>query len=153
MAGVPVRVLIADDQQLMVARTTAALDARDRFELVGVAPDAAVAAELAAAVRPDVALVSVRLPGGPEWVSALEAFPERERHLALHEGHLIAPNDRDRAVVSGATLAAFGLARSVGAWRDHLAAREAAGATEIAYQPAGPDIADELQRFIEMSRS
>ena len=92
------------------------------------------------------------LPGGPEWVSALEAFPERERHLALHEGHLIEPNERDRPVVTGETLAAFGLARSAGAWRDHLAAQEAAGATEIAYQPAGPDIAGELGRFMEMSR-
>ena len=92
------------------------------------------------------------LPGGPEWVSALEAFPQRERHLALHEGHLIEPNERDRAVVSGETLAAFGLARTAGAWRDHLAAQEAAGATEIAYQPAGPDIAGELRRFIEMTR-
>src|ERR687897_364538 len=57
MAGVPVRVLIADDQQLMVARTAAALDARDRFELIGVAADTAVAAELAGAKRAGVCAV------------------------------------------------------------------------------------------------
>lgn len=86
MAGVPVRVLIADDQQLMVARTTAALDARDRFELVGVAPDAAVAAELAAAERPDVALVSVRLPGGSERAAREIVAATPETRVLAHSG-------------------------------------------------------------------
>ena len=91
------------------------------------------------------------LPGGDRWVAALEEFPERERHLALHEGHLIEANERDRLVISGETLTAFGLARRAGAWRDHLAQQEAAGATEIAYQPAGPDIEGELRRFMDMA--
>ena len=91
------------------------------------------------------------LPGGERWLAALEEFPERERHLALHEGHLIEANERDRLVISGETLATFGLARSAGAWRDHLAQQEAAGATEIAYQPAGPDIDGELRRFMDMA--
>lgn len=92
------------------------------------------------------------LPGGDVWLSELEKFPERERHLALHEGHLIHANERDRMVITGETLAMFGSARSVRAWRDQLAAQEAAGATEIAYQPAGPDIAGELRRFMEMAK-
>ena len=66
MAGVPVRVLIADDQQLMAAGTAAALDARDGFELVGLATGADMAAQLAAAERPDVAVVSVMLTGGAQ---------------------------------------------------------------------------------------
>lgn len=92
------------------------------------------------------------LPGGDRWLAALEAVPERERHLALHEGHLIEANERDLAVLSGETLAMLGVARSTSDWRDHLAAQEAAGATEIAYQPAGPDIDGELRRFIDMAR-
>ena len=91
------------------------------------------------------------LPGGDGWLAALEAFPERERHLALHEGHLIEPNERDRAVITGETLTTFGLARSAGDWRDQLARQEAAGATEIVYQPAGPDIEGELRRFMAMA--
>jgi EAL domain-containing protein (putative c-di-GMP-specific phosphodiesterase class I) len=63
MAGVPVRVLIADAQQL-TAGTTAALDARADFELVGVAVSAAQAGEFAEATQPDVALVHVDVPGG-----------------------------------------------------------------------------------------
>ncbi len=93
------------------------------------------------------------LPNGDKWVAALEAIPEDERHLALHEGHLIEPNERDRLVITGETLRSFGLAREAGAWRDHLAALEAAGATEIAYQPAGPDIPGELERFMAAAAS
>jgi EAL domain-containing protein (putative c-di-GMP-specific phosphodiesterase class I)/DNA-binding NarL/FixJ family response regulator len=66
MAGVPVRVLVADDQDLMAAGTAAALDSLAEFEVVGVAASAAEAAELAADALPDVALVDVGLPGGAE---------------------------------------------------------------------------------------
>ncbi len=88
------------------------------------------------------------LPDGETWLAALEAIPEDERHLALHEGHLIEPNERDRLVVTGETLVSFGLARPAQAWRDRIAVLEAAGATEVAYQPAGPDIPAELERFM-----
>ncbi|HVG74680.1 MAG TPA: hypothetical protein VM824_04820, partial [Thermoleophilaceae bacterium] len=64
MAGVPVRVLIADDQQFVAAGMTAALDSGDGFELVGVAASAARAAELAESEHPDVALVSAGVTGG-----------------------------------------------------------------------------------------
>jgi 5,10-methylenetetrahydromethanopterin reductase len=85
-------------------------------------------------------------------LAALEEFPERERHLALHEGHLVEANERDRLVVTGEPLAMFTYAQTAESWRDHLAERELEGATEIAYQPAGPDIPDELRRFMEMAR-
>jgi 5,10-methylenetetrahydromethanopterin reductase len=29
------------------------------------------------------------LPGGDEWVAAIEAIPPAERHLVTHEGHLV----------------------------------------------------------------
>ena len=66
MAGVPVRVLIADDKDLSVAGTTTALGVRDGFELVGVALCADQAGEFAQATRPDVALVDAHLPGGAD---------------------------------------------------------------------------------------
>ena len=64
MAGVPVRVLIADDQQLTAAGTRHALGSAGGFELVGMAGSAAQAAELAEAAQPEVALVQAYLPGG-----------------------------------------------------------------------------------------
>ncbi len=66
---------------------------------------------------------------------------------------MISANERDRIVITGETLAMFGSARSAAGWREEVARHEAAGATEIAYQPAGPDIADELRRFMDMTKA
>jgi EAL domain-containing protein (putative c-di-GMP-specific phosphodiesterase class I)/DNA-binding NarL/FixJ family response regulator len=77
MAGVPVRVLIADDQQSTAARTAAALAPQGGFELVGVATSAAEAGALAESAQPDVVLVCVHLSGGGTTAvrSILEASP------------------------------------------------------------------------------
>ncbi|HKP20476.1 MAG TPA: EAL domain-containing protein [Thermoleophilaceae bacterium] len=86
MAGVPVRVLIADDPQLAAAGTTAALDSGDGFELVGVAGTATRAAELAEEEHPDVALVSAHVSGGGDDAvrAILSASPET--HVLAHSG-------------------------------------------------------------------
>jgi 5,10-methylenetetrahydromethanopterin reductase len=97
--------------------------------------------------------MAASLPDGDKWVAALEAFPEAEQHLALHEGHLIEANERDRLVVTGETLKMFGLARSADEWAARLAELAEAGATEVAYQPAGPDIPAELERFMTAARA
>jgi len=72
------------------------------------------------------------LPGGAAWRAAVERVPERERHLAIHECHLVLTTDRDRAALL----------------RARVAQLEAAGVTELAYQPAGPDIPGELERMM-----
>jgi 5,10-methylenetetrahydromethanopterin reductase len=87
-----------------------------------------------------------------QWIAAYRDVPERVRHLALHDQHLIAVNDRDRPFVTGEVLAEQGLAMSRGAWRERVAAIEARGGTEIAYQPAGPNIARELEAFASAVR-
>lgn len=87
------------------------------------------------------------VPGGEQWAAAYEDVPQETRHLALHDGHLWAVNDRDQPFVTGELLSTFGLAQSASAWKDKLAEWEAGGATEIAYQPAGPDIPRELETF------
>jgi 5,10-methylenetetrahydromethanopterin reductase len=102
------------------------------------------AAGHAASVMFHFALENARLdmlPNGREWAAAYAQVPERVRHLALHEGHLVALNDRDRPFVTGETLAQAGLALARDGWRERIALLESVGATEIAYQPAGPDIA------------
>jgi 5,10-methylenetetrahydromethanopterin reductase len=92
------------------------------------------------------------VPGGEQWAAAYEDLPEAGRHLALHDRHLVAVNDRDRPFVTGAVLAAAGLALDRAGWRDRLAELEAAGATAVAYQPAGPDVPRELEAFAEACR-
>jgi 5,10-methylenetetrahydromethanopterin reductase len=92
------------------------------------------------------------VPRGAEWAAAYGDVPARLRHLALHDRHLIAVNDRDRPFVSGALVAEQGLALGRDAWRERVESLEAAGATEIAYQPAGPDIPRELAAFASAVR-
>jgi 5,10-methylenetetrahydromethanopterin reductase len=89
---------------------------------------------------------------GRQWLAAYEAVPAESRHLAMHYGHLVLVNAYDRPYITGALLTKFGLAWSAAGWREHLSQVEAAGATEVAYQPAGPDIARELEAFINAAR-
>jgi 5,10-methylenetetrahydromethanopterin reductase len=92
------------------------------------------------------------LPNGAEWAAVYEREPERTRHLAIHDQHLIAINPRDEAFVTGELLAKTGLALDRAGWRAKLAALEAQGVTELAYQPAGPNIARELEAMAEAAR-
>jgi len=58
-----IRVLIADDQHMVRTGFTVFLDAQPDIEVVGEAADGAEAVERAAALRPDVVLMDVRMPG------------------------------------------------------------------------------------------
>jgi 5,10-methylenetetrahydromethanopterin reductase len=87
------------------------------------------------------------------WLrAAYQDVPERERHLAMHFGHLVLVNDHDRRFVTPELIQSFGLALSAGGWREKLAELQEAGATEIAYQPAGHDIPGELEALAEAAR-
>ena len=90
------------------------------------------------------------LPGGPEWQQRLETdrSPE-ERHLAIHEGHLVAITDRDLPLIEAAGEQLLGTgwtgdAASIAARMDAVGAQ---GITEVVYGPAGPDIPRELSAF------
>jgi 5,10-methylenetetrahydromethanopterin reductase len=87
------------------------------------------------------------LPRGKQWAAAYDGVSGRVRHLALHDKHLVAINDRDRPFVTGEMLVQHGLALTRAGWRERVAMLESKGATEIAYQPAGSDIAQELEAF------
>jgi 5,10-methylenetetrahydromethanopterin reductase len=90
------------------------------------------------------------IPGGRVWREAMEAAgPERERHLAVHEGHLTSMTERDRSAVDAAGPAILhsgwtGDTSSIGARFDDAGA---SGVTEVVYMAAGPDIPGELETF------
>lgn len=57
-----IRLLIADDQELVRAGLRMILEPKGDFEIVGEAADGAEAVEVAQAARPDVVLMDVRMP-------------------------------------------------------------------------------------------
>jgi 5,10-methylenetetrahydromethanopterin reductase len=89
------------------------------------------------------------LPGGRGWREAVEDHPANERHLAIHEGHLVRANARDEPYV--ADLIPMASAASLTGTAEQVAERvgglAAAGVTEVAFQPAGSDIERELRAF------
>jgi len=71
---VSIRVLVADDQELVRTGLAMILDAQPGIEVVGQAADGAEAVALARELRPDVCLFDIRMPG----MDGVEAT----RHLA-----------------------------------------------------------------------
>ncbi|MFG1863959.1 response regulator [Microbispora bryophytorum] len=61
--GHGVRVLIADDQEIVRTGLSMILDAQPDIEVVATAPDGRRAVELARRLRPDVCLFDIRMPG------------------------------------------------------------------------------------------
>ncbi|MBX7267632.1 response regulator transcription factor [Micromonospora sp. Llam7] len=70
----PIRVVVADDQEIVRTGLTMILDAQPDIEVVGEAADGRRAVELAKRLRPDVCLFDIRMPA----VDGIEAT----RHLA-----------------------------------------------------------------------
>ncbi|GAA4108926.1 response regulator transcription factor [Nocardioides fonticola] len=58
-----IRVVVADDQELVRTGLVMILDAQPDLEVVGQAADGPEALDLAARLRPDVLLVDIRMPG------------------------------------------------------------------------------------------
>jgi 5,10-methylenetetrahydromethanopterin reductase len=95
------------------------------------------------------------MPGGADWLADLEAnHDDADRPWVVHEGHMIAVSDRDRAYVAQAGPALLQSGWTGDAASVHARAIEAAagGVTELAYGPTGPDVERELAAFASAVR-
>jgi 5,10-methylenetetrahydromethanopterin reductase len=96
------------------------------------------------------------LPAGDVWLDTINESPSQERHLAVHDQHLIALNRADNAAWAAGSWKAIphttltGTADEIRRRVRELAAR---GITEIIYQPTGPDITGELEAFHTAART
>jgi DNA-binding NarL/FixJ family response regulator len=77
-AGVMIRVLLADDQDLVRAGFRALLAAQDDIEVVGEAGDGDEAVQLTRRYRPDVVLMDIRMPG-TDGLAATRAIARDDR--------------------------------------------------------------------------
>ncbi|HKA14402.1 MAG TPA: LLM class flavin-dependent oxidoreductase [Myxococcota bacterium] len=91
-----------------------------------------------------------QLPGGRAWRAAIEAVAADRRHLAIHEGHCVAVPPRERALLDP-SVGAMTFTGTLEDLRARWSALAAAGATEFAYAPAGPDIPRELRAMARVA--
>jgi 5,10-methylenetetrahydromethanopterin reductase len=90
------------------------------------------------------------------WLDTINATAPQDRHLAVHDQHLIALNRADTAAWAAGSWKAItattltGSAEDVGRRVKDLAAQHI---TEIIYQTTGPDIAAELEAFHAAART
>ncbi|WP_062349014.1 response regulator [Herbidospora yilanensis] len=74
-----IRVIVADDQEIVRTGLVMILEAHDDIEVVGQAADGRRAVELARRLRPDVCLLDIRMPG----MNGIEATRELSGEVAV----------------------------------------------------------------------
>ena len=87
------------------------------------------------------------LPGGKGWRAEIEQFPEDQRHLYVHEGHLVELTDRDRRNLA-LEFAGTTFTGTAAELRTRAAQMEEQGVSELVYWPMGDEVG-ELERMAE----
>ncbi|MDT5366533.1 MAG: 5,10-methylenetetrahydromethanopterin reductase [Mycobacterium sp.] len=96
------------------------------------------------------------LPAGQVWLDTVNQTPSEERHLAVHDHHLVGLSRADEAAWAAGSWSAIPnttLTGSPAQLTERLTAIAEQGITEIVYQPTGPDIPHELEAFIKAARA
>jgi 5,10-methylenetetrahydromethanopterin reductase len=91
------------------------------------------------------------LPGGAQYRESIERLPAERRAAAVRGNHLVEAGPQERAVLTPDVIRETTFTGTVAELRDRLRALGEAGATEVVYQPAGPDIDRELTAFARMA--
>jgi 5,10-methylenetetrahydromethanopterin reductase len=92
-----------------------------------------------------------RLPGGAQYRAAIERHPVEQRAAAVWGQHLIDATPEERAALTPEAIRETTFTGTAAELRDRLQEMGKDGATEVIYQPAGPDIERELVAFARMA--
>ena len=88
-------------------------------------------------------------------MDVVERSPEGEAHLSVHAQHCVGLNEADAAAWAAGgsvTLRDVTLSGTRSEVRDKVQELSANGVSEIVFQPCGPDIERELERFLDAAR-
>ena len=133
-AGRPIRVLVADDQELVRAGFCVILDATDGIAVVGEAANGVEAVAAAAAHQPDVVLMDIRMPG----MDGLEAtrLITANRQEAVPKVVMLTTFDLDDYVYEALRAGASGFLLKDAPRHDLIAAVRAAAAGDALLAPS-----------------
>jgi 5,10-methylenetetrahydromethanopterin reductase len=97
------------------------------------------------------------IPGGSAWREKIDALAvPGEAHLLVHQGHCVQVAPHDDELVRDAGYQAFTRQFTITGTQGEVAAKISAlieaGASEILYLPAGPDVPRELRAFAAAAR-
>lgn len=93
-----------------------------------------------------------QLPGGAAWRAAVEREPERTRHLHIHEGHLVAVPEREKALLDPG-VGAMTFSGNESELQVRMSGLAAAGVRELVYSPSGSDIPRELRAMARVAKT
>lgn len=128
----PIRVLVADDQQLLRAGFRVILESEPDIEVVGEAADGIEAVDLVGSTRPDVVLMDIRMPrlDGLSATERLMASPEPPRVVML------TTFDQNEYVVRALRAGAYGFLLKDAPASRLIAAIRAAASGEALIEPS-----------------
>jgi DNA-binding NarL/FixJ family response regulator len=128
----PIRVLVADDQQLLRAGFRVILESESDIEVVGEAADGIAALDLVSSTRPDVVLMDIRMPrlDGLSATERLMALPDPPRVVVL------TTFDQNEYVVRALRAGAYGFLLKDAPASRLIAAIRAAASGEALIEPS-----------------